>query len=65
LCRFQYNDFAIKAQEGGLPDFFDGVTRIARSHHQLEKETTHATRHPDCCLAVTSHAALAQELTAA
>jgi hypothetical protein len=27
VCKFQYNDFAIKTQEGGLPDFFqDRVT---------------------------------------
>jgi hypothetical protein len=33
VSKFQHNDFAIKTQEGGLPDFFNGrvVTRMART----------------------------------
>ena len=53
MSKFQHNDFAIKTQEGGLPDFFQGrVTRMTRTPSSTAEGNDHATRDPDGYLAV-------------
>jgi hypothetical protein len=64
--KFQHNAFAIKTQEGGLPDFFQSrVTRMTRTPSSTGEGNDHVTRDPDGCLAVPFPSGARTGLTAA